>query len=346
MTKFKYVEDYMEALGGMSIKGILFKFTLTTHDEPIINSMASSYMPYTEKQARYALYLINNYTAQFAEFGIDLSPLDNPQYRHPLRPSVNCSRYAIIVENEIRLKFQYQEELIDQLRKEAKVSQGEIKFDLTERYYRIALTEYNVNFVCEFARINAISVDGNLQGWMAAIRECEKTQYSITLLPDGSITNCPASLAEYTHGKDLLTLCDLSGILAYSVDDSLIQRFNNPLIFSSYLKSSDQTTGIKTVVDYAKLVGRLPIFVYDYGDSIRNSLSEYFLPDEIATIDCRTPKTKVVLIDSPPSCTIPLLISTVGILYGTKETLFQQAEKVVFFCPDVYSLRGRKPVSF
>jgi hypothetical protein len=310
------------------------------------------------------------YERQLYKLGVDVEPVRTPEYRLPIREIDRSTR--VWVENDtIKLKFPYDPTLIDTVRTATKESKGEFKFNRDTRVHEAALTEWNLNWIYEFAQQHNFNIDASINNLMSLVLATEQTGYKIELqYADSGLTvnNAETSLIDYVNNSlggfdlsNILTLCDHAPVLGYSVhkdiETDVIRNFNTrfwSLCANRQLKVDLMTNSnlVPEIVNYAQLTNRFPIFVYepDLSDRLKTEFNKYF-PDTMITITkglTSIPEdVKVVYttkIPKIPIDRIPLMISGAGMLYGgDRQMWIQAAEKVVYFTKDVYNKNTKGP---
>lgn len=380
MITFKTVEDYIEVIAGERdvVSGKLIGgwandpiISLARYDVDVIRKMSEQCMnniAMTQRQAQLATKIILNYRRQLGNKNIDVSPVETPVYRNPLRElDYSCRLY--IEDDSMYLKFPYNTKLIEGIRSFSKESQGRGHWVPDAKVWKIALTEYNLNWIATFAEMNNFEIDQEVKDLVAKVAEVEQSGYAIQLtIKDGALelTNAPEALAEYvsTHvgtltGDNLIRLVDNSAILGYTVDESIEAalaeeygyRFvhlavNRELRLDPTSMFSDDN--FNSVIDYAIECDRLPVYVYepDLSNKLLAKIRERFDPEQIVEVKNRkdveiTDQTMVVHTVTPlKGQRIPLLISSAGMIYGgEKEYMVQAAEKIVYCAAEVYNKR-------
>jgi hypothetical protein len=254
------------------------KISLARYDIQIVDSMANTTMfgtALTDRQADLAVKLILKYRRQFAKLGIDVTPIENPQFRMPPR-KMDRTKSIWIEDYKIHVKFPYDNVLIKDLQIFRETSQGRAHYDREAKIWYLALTEYNVNWIVPWGNSNGFEVDHYVQELFAQILESEKQPFEIKLVQhaDGyTITNAAPSLNEYINqhiGNDLIKLIDHAGVLGYSVDADLLekssQQYGLALEYigtkhNVYLDPTPEM--LEWVFDYAELTNRYPICIWD-----------------------------------------------------------------------------------
>lgn len=382
MTTYSYphVEDYIEIISGYRTpdgKGINSIWgspapllSLARYDVKILESFGEqSYVKqtgYTDKQASLAHAIVVKYERQLAKHGVDISAIkETAAYRIPIR-QIDRSTRAWIEDGFIKMRFPYNTSQIEQIRDEAKLSQGMIWFHRDEKVWRAELTEYNVSWCYSYARSLNFEIDPSLQSVMDQILSTEKGSYKIELTTDGSqltIANAADSLVEHVeqnlgglNTNNLLRVVDNAPILGYGVEDVIsdviIQAYGTrfwTLCANRELKvdiDGSPQDQIVELIRYAKETNRFPIFIYepDLTDKLGTAIAGYFDKDQVACLDKREPiteHTRVVHTRKIPKISIdriPLLVSSAGMMYGGDRQLWiQNAEKIVYFARDVYN---------
>ena len=381
---FPHIEDYIEIISGYrkpdgSNNHSIFLvpealINLARYDVKVIESFASqsqNNIGYTDRQAVLARDLVLKYDRQLFKHQVDITPIKtNPQFRLPLRTIDRTSRIWV-EDNQIKIRFPYDNTTIELIRDQSKEGKGSIKFNREKRIWEAALTEYNVNWVYTFSKTHKFEIDSSLQQVMNLILEVEKKPYSIELFYSDNkvwLTNGTDSLLEYMainlggfRPENILRLIDWAPILGYTVAKDIEETVINELgtrfwslcanrelkvdLNNSY---SDQ---IEEIVKYAQATERFPIYVYepDLSDRLTMLFMRHFLKDEIVNLDSHgviNEKTKLVYTRKIPKAqvnTIPLLISSSGMLFGgDRQVWIQTADKVVYFTKDVYNKNVKK----
>jgi hypothetical protein len=141
MKNYTYVEDYIEIINGDrdpttgKLHGLFHNtppiISLARYDVQIVNSMSdatSSNRPLTDRQAELACKIVLKYRKQLEKLAIDVSPVENPEFRLGVR-TIDRRRILSIENNNIVLQFPYDIKLIDDIRELAKLSEGRWAFD-------------------------------------------------------------------------------------------------------------------------------------------------------------------------------------------------------------------------
>lgn len=385
MNQFATIEDYIEVIAGERdpTSGALVGgwlndplISLARYDVKVVTKMCEQIMDgtaLTEKQAVLAQKIVLNYRKQLSQKGVDVSPAETPVYRHTLR-SMDYSCSLTLRDDVLCLKFPFRSELIDQLRAFAKDSQGVCHWSAIDKVWKIALTEYNLNWVATFASINQFEIEASVQHLVDLCLTAEQTPYQIELYVDGSqlkLRNAPESLIEYVDAYiggmtfgNLLRLADHSNILGYTLhpdlETALAQEYGYRfahLLTNRELKVDPTAmfvdNNFTSIIDYAVACDRLPVYIYepDMSDKLLSRAKQMFANEEIVEIKHRavlstvTSRTKVVHMVKPIDTPIPLLISTAGMIYGgEKEIMVQQAEKIVYCAADVYNKKSNREI--
>lgn len=378
MKTFTYVEDYIQVINGDVDPKTgraygLFNATppiisLARYDVNIIANMSASIdsnLALTDRQGEIATKIILKYKKQLSILGIDVSPVENPKFKNPLR-SIDRRKMVYIDGNEIILKFPYDVKLIDSIRELSKISNGSWIFDRSQKIWKLAITEPNVVAISGIAKIHNFDVSPEFIQYHDAVVKSESIPYSIQLeVDDGKlhISNAPSSLNQYVNQHcgeysfdNLVSLIDYSSILGYSVEDSVKEAFQieyqNKSLFElltnneiKYDPSSEESV-YENLYEYSVITNRFPIFVYEPNINeiiYKKFVEKYFSADEIlkCNVNSKLDLTKKVIYFNKYNykwdAKIPLLISAVGIMHGgEKSMLLQRSEKKVFFAPEVY----------
>lgn len=387
MKQFPYVEDYLEVINGDRdpVTGKLLGLFNTTppiislarYDVNIVDSMSQNTQSgnaLTDRQAEIACKIILKYKKQLAAHSIDVSPVETPVFRIPLR-TIDRRKLMTLVDNEICLKFPFNTELINQVKEMGKDSQGHWRWSNTSKEWRIGLSETNLIAALGLGRIHQFEIDPELLTLEQKILELEAIPYEIKLIKQGdqvSITNMPNSMADYIdrnfgglNTDNLVKLIDNASILGYSVDrvleytvtkDHPARVFNLMLGKEHRFSPGADSTVLEDIIYYAEITNRWPIYVYepDMSDRLYKAFVEkYFDPDQVyrsANIK-KQPDVegkRIVFFNKFSAhwnLDIPLLVSSAGMMHGGEKTmLLQRAKKVVYFAAEVYNnnTKGRR----
>lgn len=375
---YPFVEDYLEIIAGLRdiekgtpiYGGFKPIINLARYDTDVLNSMSTATLgqsSLTEKQATLATKIILKYARQLAAQGLDVAPVANPQFRRPLRKMDYTRRLS--VENDVLvLKFPFEQSLVDNIRELGKTSQGFSRWVKERKQWEIALTEYNLNWIYEVAKVSDITIAPEVEGLMGLITEVEKQGYKIELNIVGDkleISNAAPSLIAYIDehcgGFDvynLLRLVDMAPILNYTVSsaigDALIKSQGTMFFNMCNLREFKLGPGngftsehLESVVKYATITNRFPIVFYepDLSGKMLAKLDELYPGQVINNAQVKDPPAKFIHIYRPMRSMerIPLLVTTAGMVHGgDKQLMFQQAEKVIYFAAEVYNNKNVK----
>ena len=381
---YPHIEDYIEIIAGFRSPSGQNKYSifqlpespinLARYDVKVLESFAEqarNNIGFTDKQAKLAVDLVVKYERQLWKKQVDIKPTkENPQFRLPLRVIDRTTR-VWLEKDQILIKFPYDLAAIDQIREQSKVSCGRISWDSAKKYWAADLTEYNLNWVYTFSQQQKYDIDSSVTDVMNKILAEEKNPYAIELQATDTltITNASATLTNYVQDilkgfnlDNLLTAVDYAPVLGYTVNKNIEQviidaygtRFwslcaNRELRINLDNPVQDQ---IAEIVQYARATDRFPIYIYepDMSDRLYNGFEQYFAGEIIRIEDHPLPidpMVKVIYTNKIPRVaipSIPLLVSSAGMLFGgDRQVWLQTAEKVVYFTKDVYnkSKKGR-----
>jgi hypothetical protein len=343
--------------------------SLARYDVKVLESFAEqarNNIGFTDRQAKLAVELVVKYERQLVKNRVSIEAIKaNPTFKNSIR-EIDRSTRAWVEDDIIKLKFPYNVSLIEVIRNQSKESCGRIHFNRNSKFWEADLTEHNVNWVYTFSKANQFEIDPSLSNLMHLLLTAEQTEYKIQLQVNNnnlSITNADDSLIDYvaTHlggfgDNNLLTLVDHSPLLGYTTD-SIINETIVKMYGTRFLKLCTNrelrvnlkvpaAEYIESIVAYARATNRFPIYVYEpnHSESLASLLFEYFDIEEIVNLN-KTKEifenTKLVYTTKIPKYkvdTIPLMISSAGMLYGgDRQVWIQSAEKVVYFSTEVYN---------
>jgi len=372
MISYPYIEDYLEVIAGkrdpvsrQMVSGLFFVsfdpiINLARYDNSFLDSVTDATLngtSLTDRQAELAVKLINKYQRQLATKGISVDPVAAPQYRKALR-IISRAKTADIVDGMIRLKFPYDAPMIEQIRNISKESHGSIKFDRDGRVWNLGLTEYNINWVCEFGKAFSFQISDQLLGYMQEIVDCENQEHKIQLtVKDNQLTieNASSSLIEYIETNlggfnidNLETLADYSSVLGYTLDHDITQALEQHYGADLYLlvanreySLNDAEDSIDRIVRYAENFNRWPIVAFNpTPDDTLPTWRNHFSEDQVLLLGNK----KEQQLDIPAGCKliythraiksmskIPLLVSNAGMMVGSdKQIMMTRSEKIFY----------------
>ena len=373
MISYPHVEDYLEIIAGkkglagqpqppLSLFGWNFApiINLARYDNSFLDSVTDTTKSgdaLTDKQADLAVKLVLKYRRQLAAHGISTDTVLDPKFRKPLR-IVDRTRAVTLNGESIHIKFPYDTKLIEQIKTISKEGHGSTKYNRDLRVWQSGLTEFNVNWICEFARQHNFTVDPIILNWMERIVECEKQGYEICLELDGDrcvIRNANNSLIEYIEtqlgGFDLnnvVRLVDWSSILGYTVDPALASAVATDVGFSGYLllqnreyDFKDTPNAVERVINYARLTNRWPIVAFN--PTPESNLAEWqkhLAQEEILVLGNKKETTVEVAPHHKLIFThralrqldnIPILFSHVGMMVGSDKMIMLSRSNKVFY---------------
>ena len=380
MRKFLHVEDYLEIINGdkdpatNQYYGIFGRIdpviSLARYDVRVINSMATgvrSGIALTDRQAELACKLILKYQRQLANLGIDVGPVESPQYRMQLR-SIDRRRLMWLEQDHIVLQFSFEPKIVDLVRDLCKESKGSWRFENdNKKQWHIALTEPNFITVLQLARENNFEIDARTLEIEQKIQQVQPYGIELDMVDEKlGLVNAPNSLLEFVQEKagditidNLIKIVDLAAICYFAisptVEDLFISRYKSTRLYNLLRHNHTRYNPDieKEVLDqlfvYAEVSNRFPIHVYepDLSNRLRdkfvlgyfNEEDVLFAPRDNEPID--TTGKKVVYFTKYRSHwpqDIPLLVTSAGMMHGAEKTLLlQRAEKVVFFAAEVYN---------
>jgi len=368
MKTFSTVEEYLEVISGKrelngnpqnSLFGI-YEFlpiiNLARYDVNFLDSVTDHTMsgqPLTDRQADLAIKIILKYRKQLNSRGIETFQEHQVSYRKPLR-MMDRSKSLRLQDSKIIMRFPYEQEMINTIRNMAKDSQGRVAFDRANKYWVGALTEYNLNWITEFARAHDFDIAPEIEHLMDLIIAQETKSWNIGLHRTSSgmsITNASQNLVEWInqHGgfdqSRLLQLVDWAPCFEYQVEPQLLLEAEQlaghrcaPMLGKREyeINQLEIDEAVSRVLEYAQLVDRWPVVVYDPSAEF-DVYRKRFPNDQLLTLVNRRedirPEHRLVLTNRSLKQLdrIPLLVSHVGLLAGQdKKIMTNAAEKIIY----------------
>lgn len=332
MTVLNYVEDYILFIAGNSGEPLI---SLARYDKPIVASFAAQILrnvALTDKQAQLALKLVQKYRKQISGLKQQVCVADTLNFKLGIR-QIDRNKRAWIDKNKIVLKFPYETEIINQIKKYQQTSNGNLSFQYEQKQWQIAITEDNVNWLCTVAKSLDINLDNEIVELFDKILAVEKVPHVIELTFDPDhpnklmIVNAATSLITYIEQQlggfditNLLTLVDNASWLGYQVNENLLKKLRphfTPLqqriLTNKHIDVAEQDFDLDQILVYARKTSRLPVYIYG---ALNKSSSDDIVNVTVKTdLGLQTPK---------------LFVSLTGILIGPKRQAWVSlSEKVV-----------------
>ena len=375
------VTGYIDVVTGKRVSQFYFGINpiinLARYDVGVLESMCETVLQsnaLTEKQGDLACKIILKYQRQLANKLIDVGPLESPKWRIPLR-KMDYTRSLSLSDNKLTLRFPFNNELIESIRTFGRESQGSVKWNRDSKVWEVALTEYNVSWIVTWAEVNQVKVEPEVIDLMNLISQVEQTPYAIELTVNNGlldITNCPDSLRNYVTDElggwdmsNLLNLVNASPTLGFTINADLAQAIISEYGFRFYNIATNRevkinpdtlmsTNDFSSVLDYAVTCDVWPVVVYepDLSNRMLNRLLERFDESQVLVSGNQknptiTAETKFIHTYKPIRNldSIPMIISSAGMVFGgDKQIMIQRAKKVVYCAADVYNKKqiGKK----
>lgn len=341
---FQCVEEYVEYIGGYRdysgrrlglFDQVPSPISLARYDVSIVNSLASQTAelnnPYTDKQAALAVKLVDKYRRQLAGLNPSIIVPENVEsltYKLGIR-QVDRRKLVSIEEDKFVVKFPYDTKLIDSVKKQIREGHGAAQFDNDRKVWKLAMTEHMLNWIMAVCTVNDFEIADEVKSLYNKMLESEKTQYKIELdvvAGEVVIANAPNSMLDYIRDKvgdisldNLLLLVDNSEVLGYTISDTVKEvikkqypEFNRMIRKRKVIFKKDDNPMDK-VVEYARLVNRMPMHVYETGIPKKST-------DEICYMN------RGLGYDVAPK----LLVTTTSLMIGSrKESWMANAEKII-----------------
>jgi len=292
MSMLTYVEDYIEFMAGYrdvtgAFRGMFnaapYPIQLARYDTGVISSLADQTLAhkraYTDKQSKLAIKLIRNYTKQLAKHCV-VVPEELDKFRLGIR-IIDESRRIYIRGQKLIVKFPYNTDLIATIKYWVATGNGSSSFNSVTKEWELALTESAVNWACTVGVQNQFEIDPAVAELFEIIIQVESRPYAIELISDGdgySITNATDSLKAHIDnrlggfsGSNLITLVDNAPVCGYNISKPILDDLGvvSPELFQlltnriTKLKRAEYR--LEQIIEYASMVNRLPIHVYDTG---------------------------------------------------------------------------------
>lgn len=360
MKKLNYVEDYIELLGlhhKPNWPPVEPLIKLARYDEPIVAGMAEQITQnsgFTDRQAELAHKLVMKYRRQWSTIGYEVEHLSIPRYRLPIR-KIDRRKVINVLNNQIQLRFPYDQDLISKLRAAVTEIPGSLFFDREQRAWCSALIEPRIVWAKEFGSMYQFDFGDEFNNVLNTL--LNQKDYSIELTKINNefvIINAHDSLLDYIneHGgfdsSNIIRLLDLSGICSYSVDQVIFDDLKIHDILRSMLISRELNLvydqlgiNLQPAIEYAKMTNRFPIYVYENGHNImRKQLDKYFSPSQIVERKNTNSTNDVIYFNHWKYADerMPLLLTTHTLMIGNRRLqMLHAAEKVFYYTQEIVS---------
>ena len=339
---FTYVEDYIEFIGGHRditgkhlgmFESVTSPISLARYDVRIIESFCEQVLfdckPYTDKQSELAVKIVSKYRKQLLQLAIPVVlPESLNQFRLGIR-TIDRTKSVTIDSGQFVVKFPYDTKLIELVKRQMKEGEGAALFDIDKKVWRLAQTESMLNWIMGVAPSNEFVISSEITALYDAMLLVEQHPYPIELqVQDGQfvISNAESSLIDYVNEHlggfglgNILTLADNSDVLGYTIAPdicSTLEEVYGPtwkLISARNLAFKKSEITMDQLIEYARLVNRLPVYVYETG------IPKADTPDIIYLSRSKS-------LDIKPK----LLISMSSLMLGSKkESWRNSAEKII-----------------
>ena len=339
---FTYVEDYIEFIGGHRditgkhlgmFESVTSPISLARYDVRIIESFCEQVLfdckPYTDKQSELAVKIVSKYRKQLLQLAIPVVlPESLNQFRLGIR-TIDRTKSVTIDSGQFVVRFPYDTKLIELVKRQLKEGDGAALFDIDKKVWRLAQTESMLNWIMSVCPSNEFEITSEVTELYEAMLLTEQQPYPIELqVQDGqfAISNAESSLIDYVNehlggfGLDnILTLADNSDVLGYTVAPdicSTLEEVYGPtwkLISSRNLAFKKSEITMDQLIEYARLVNRLPVYVYETGIPKADTADIIYL-------------SRSKSLDIKPK----LLISMSSLMLGSKkESWRNSAEKII-----------------
>ena len=358
MKRLNYVEDYIDLLAKhhqLTWPPVAPLIKLARYDEPIVAGMAEQLNQntgFTDKQAELAHKIVMKYRKQWTGIGYDVEHLSVPKYRLPIR-KIDRRKIVDIKNNQIQLRFPYDQDLISKIRAAVNDIPGSLFFDREQRAWCAAMIEPRIVWAKEFGCMYQFDFTEEFDYVLNTL--LSQKDYSIELVRinnEFKITNAHDSLLQYIdeHGglvdSNLLQLLDLSGICCYSVNPSIFNELKIDDVIRNMLTSRELNllygqAGInfQPAIEYAKITNRFPIYVYENGhNAMRKQLDKYFSATQIVERKNTTSTNDVIYFNHWKYADeyMPLLLTTHTLMIGNRRLqMLHAAEKVFYYTQEI-----------
>lgn len=302
---FPYLEEYIEFIAGYrSVDGKTYSLfeqlpvpiNLARYDEEFIQSVSEQtnnqlgfYFPaskktlaYTDKQAELAYKIVDKYRRQLSKLKPSVIVPENVKdlpLKHGLR-NIDRNKTVTLEDDWIIVKFPFDKSFIYQLKTQAKEGHGTVTFDPEKKRWKLAKTEYMLNWIMAVCS-STFFIDDEIKTMYQKLQEVEKNPFKIELdIVNNTpvISNIPHSMLEYinTHLggltlENLIILVDNSPVLGYTISDIVKEVISiqypecMDLLFTRRAFVDKSQLSIDGIIKYATLTNRLPVYMYDNG---------------------------------------------------------------------------------
>ena len=366
MKTFKHLEDYILTIAGYTEneKGrwVVGNWAYTNqaivklarYDVSVLDNFAHQIVQgigFTPKQVDLAAKIVTKYRRQLAKHAISVEPVEQGSVtcKLPLR-DIDYRRRLKVENEELKVFFPFDQKIIEHLRSFARdTSHGTVAWNQTDRYWKIALTDYNIMWA-----YNSLVADYKFETdseFDALIELCNSSEYNVPhlTLRDNEMVfvNAPSSLTNYIAENvgtvdmtNITRLIDLSGVCKYNVDESLLTACVPDTVSHEFMLNSwtevSESDRLVDIVRYIEHVDRFPIAIYQNAGERLVDWFKDFTGLEVYS-EPQPDKRRYILevgtkLNKKTLDTYPVLITSNGLIRGgsIRQGLFQRAEKTIF----------------
>jgi len=211
--KFEHLEDYIEYMAGhRTSDGLPFDdwwgivkspLSLANYDVEMISSLAHQVAggtALTDRQELLARQLCVTYSRQLRKHGVPPPPANIPCKLS--RRVVNRDRLLSVEGKDLKLRFPFSFDLIDEIRRDSSSWDGRCAWNKEDRNWVIGPTEHNIVGAVKFCKEHAICVTDEVRDLAASIEAEMKMDFAIRLVrTDGgfAIENAAPELIDYVE---------------------------------------------------------------------------------------------------------------------------------------------------
>jgi hypothetical protein len=353
------IEDYIKQIYKETFLSFVRPMHLARYDVPFVQSVFNDInvrQPLTEKQLRLAKLIVLKYTKQLKKRGIIVDPIAVDNTSLGIR-TITYEK-SVCLDDNIKIKFPYNEELITMFRKHAENSQGYVRWNKIHKHWELAATDSNILWA-SLLKHNGFDVDLHLTELATQIIQHNSLYPDFMKLvkKNGScfVENAPPQLVEELQqfNGDMLKLTDVSSTYGYDVSQSVkTQLYEDYSMYGDLFAYMAVNTEVEILPEdlstaflYAKKLDRFPLVVIGEmftEEYLKNLFTDYTI-SRIVAKDRQSNifKDKCFLIAKDDSSEpVRLLISTMSMLLGMYgRQVLQDAEKIIWACPRLMNER-------
>lgn len=355
-----YLEDYLEFIGGYrDSQGKVNSWSipqvsLANYDRNVVDSMANQTLNgrgLTDRQHQLAEKIVNKYRRQCAKLGVTIP--ESLSLRIPIRQidRSQCIEHDID-NNQLIVKFRYDDKLVSELREFGSYSCGQVVFDREVMAWRVGLSQPNLMWMWSWAQDRNFELRFDPAVLSQELSQYQR-EYEIDIDSEGQLSVLPeiSNINTAELGSSFLQKLYHSSRWQIPYSENIRRRFADHYREHWYewtverqLHIRPSQFGVGALAQWIKELDIGPVVWQDNDPEFLNRLSEVFgqeqvhqLPDKYRKNSVPDRKITVYYTNKLNTSTvrhlpdISLLITDNSIIYGVKNLFQNRINKLIYY---------------